>query len=621
LKTALIAVSGSLVAVPVAALELGEVKVHSTLGQPLRASIAYALAPNEAISDTCVSLLSGPTSTGLPSVSRGSMIVADGVIAITGSSIIREPLLSMRVNVRCPYTPQLTREYMLFVDPAGTTPQPIAAPVSAPIEAPVVSQPPVRQRPVNDEPIVNATRYLVQPGDSLSEIAQRIENRPIALWPAVNAIFAANPDAFINADINKLKAGSWLSIPDFGAGQQPVLVDAAVEDTSPVEPVAASTAYEPAEIEPAVEEAPESPLADLQPGDIIVDSDNPFVTPTDIVSDDSVVIPDTLLDGPAATSSQPNVPVAVIQRPETSDSSSTNWLVWFLGGGLALVVGLLLFGRFRDRFGSTPIAVAAQPQRRRSDSDTERVETIGDVDIDLEDGESTAESVALDADLFVGTGLTEGTDVDDAQDFAFASTTSLDLELPEEMASGEGQPETDIIPPLNIDPDSILESEVLADDDDDDYDMSVIVDATKMPNPEDVTERDLEAIAVPDGDDTLITGDYTVSQEVDYSILEQDYEDELTATQALNKEIQKAAEELATRMSDGDNEDDTKEMSLASVHELDVTAQMPARNDDDISDDDDTGVNPTVNMDAEDKTVEMRDEATVEMPKGGKKAG
>jgi len=631
LKTALVVVGGTIVATPVAALELGDVRVHSSLGQPLRASIAYALAPDEAIADTCVSLLSGPTASGLPSVSRGSMIVTDGVIAITGTAVVREPLLSMRINVNCPYTPQLTREYMLFVDPADAMPQPVAAPASAPAEAPAVSQQaavvrpaPVRSRPVNDEPIVNATRYLVRPGDSLSEIAQRIEDRPIGLWPAVNAIFAANPDAFIDNDVNKLKAGSWLDIPDFSAGQQPQLVNAAVEDVAPVEAIADGTAYEPAELESAIEETPESPLADLQPGDIILDSDTLVVTPVDSVNDDSIVIPDTQMENPVATSSQPNVPVAVIQQPDASDTSSTNWLVWFLGGGLALIAGLLFFGRFRDRFGSTPIAVATQPQRRRTDGDTAQLEAIGDVDFDfdLQDTDSTAENIALDADLLVGTGLTDGTDVDVAPDFAFASTTSLDLELPEEMSSGEQRPSTDIIPPLNIDPDSILENEVLPDDEDDDYDMSVIVDATKMPNPDEVTERDLEAIAVPDDDGELITGDYTVSQEVDNKILEQDYEDEMTATQALNQEIQKAAEELATRMSDDDSEDDTKEMSLASVHELDVTVQMRGGNDDDISDDDDTGVNPTVNLEADDKTVEMRDDSTVEMPKkGGTKAG
>ena len=70
LKHVLFAVGGSLVAVPAAALELGDVKVHSTLGQPLRASIAYALGPNEAISDTCVTIQPNIAAKGLPSLNR-----------------------------------------------------------------------------------------------------------------------------------------------------------------------------------------------------------------------------------------------------------------------------------------------------------------------------------------------------------------------------------------------------------------------------------------------------------------------------------------------------------------------------------------------------------------------
>ena len=121
-----------------------------------------------------------------------------------------------------------------------------------------------------------------------------------------------------------------------------------------------------------------------------------------------------------------------------------------------------------------------------------------------------------------------------------------------------------------------------------------------MPRPDDITERDLEAIQVDNGDETLITGDYTVSQEVDYKIIEQDYEDEMTATQVLSAEIMKAA-------------DETPELPLATVHELDVTSQMPVQDQNEIGDDDDTGVNPTINMEA--------DQDTIEMPKGGKKTG
>jgi hypothetical protein len=178
-------------------------------------------------------------------------------------------------------------------------------------------------------------------------------------------------------------------------------------------------------------------------------------------------------------------------------------------------------------------------------------------------------------------------------------------------SGGDHTSATDIIPPINIDVQSILESEVLPEDEgvDDEYDMSVIVDATKMPMPEDVTQKDLAAVPLETSDDTLITGDYTVSHEIDYKVLEQDYEDEFTATQALNNEIARAAAELAARMDEefGDQED-TSEISMASVTSLDITAQLPANNDDDISDLDDTGINEAV-------TVDMRtDDITVEMP-------
>ena len=115
LLPALAVVGGSLVALPAHALELGDLQVHSSLGQPLRASIAYALAPNEIVSDTCVSVQQVMSADRLPSVGKASLIVTNGVIAITGSRVVQEPLMSMRVTVDCPYTPHISREYTLFV--------------------------------------------------------------------------------------------------------------------------------------------------------------------------------------------------------------------------------------------------------------------------------------------------------------------------------------------------------------------------------------------------------------------------------------------------------------------------------------------------------------------------
>ena len=103
-----------------------------------------------------------------------------------------------------------------------------------------------------------------------------------------------------------------------------------------------------------------------------------------------------------------------------------------------------------------------------------------------------------------------------------------------------------------------------------------------------------------------MTDSYTINREVDFDILEHDYEDELTATQALNVEIARAAEKLSKQV-DGDIDDDpTAGLPLASVTELD-TVQMPARDkmEDTLTEDD---------FLVETATVMMNEDGTVEMP-------
>jgi len=405
-------------------------------------------------------------------------------------------------------------------------------------------------------------------------IAQRIENRPLGLWPTANAIFDANPDAFIDSDPNKLIAGSWLDLPNIPVPEPQLVAEVIVNIREPEVLTVASAAYAPPEFQPLQQPAAES-----------------------VAVDETIVIPDTVLEGPAASSSSPNVPVATIPPVAPPAQSSTNWMAWISGTGIAFVIGLLFFLTFRDRFGSTPVGATARPQRRQAPND---VEVIGDVE--TVDDPPTAENLMLDVDLHIGAGLPESGNVNEVHDFGFAKTTTLDIELPEEtpeeifeeMPSGPLSSETDIIPPLNIDEESILMSEELPEEEDD-YDMSVMIDATRMPRPEDVTERDLEAIQVEVDDGTLISSDYTLSQEVDYKIIERDYEDEMTATQALNEEIAKAAAELADRMVESDN-DDTSELPFVSESDLDITAQLPANEDDLIGDLDDTGINPTIDQ-------------------------
>ncbi len=62
--------------------------------------------------------------------------------------------------------------------------------------------------------ILNDQReHAVKSGDTLSEIAQALNTAEISLKKMVKAIHQKNPKAFINNNINRLKAGSILSIP------------------------------------------------------------------------------------------------------------------------------------------------------------------------------------------------------------------------------------------------------------------------------------------------------------------------------------------------------------------------------------------------------------------------
>ena len=254
--SALVIVGGSLAASPTLALELGELTLQSRLGQPLRASIAYALAPNEAVLNTCVSLRAVGPSGSMP-VNNVSIAVANGVITFTGGPVVREPVVSFRVGVRCPYTPRLTREYTLLVDPPGMVAD--TAPLPRLAGSNVTTRPLPARRPgppspaARGEPITTSSRYLVQPGDSLSKIAQRVEGAPGGWRKISAAIFEANADAFIGNDPNQLKAGSWLTIPGASAvASAPSASQLQRDDAAPSGPAAGMTivgsTYEPEQI-------------------------------------------------------------------------------------------------------------------------------------------------------------------------------------------------------------------------------------------------------------------------------------------------------------------------------------------------------------------------------------
>jgi len=642
LLPALVAVGGvcGLATSPVTALELGEVKVESTLGQPLRASIAYALNPNEQLFDFCIYLRPGGIDAAIPAISRARVTITNNTIILTGNTPIKDPLVSMQVAVDCPYTPNLSRQYTMIVDPvrsdattrfaavpnasSAATPQTAStAQQTRPTAAParVQAQAQASRTTSNESPIATETEYLVRTGDSISGIASRIENRTIGLWPAISAIVAANPGAFIEGDPNKLMAGSVLVIPALSsipveaerpaeqtvadAAQQNDLVetvsleaDVVVALPNPVQQAVAATAVEPvaeptesipefAPIEPVAvvdevfvettasnepvvenllieepfieekESAGSAADAELRPGDIVVATESS-------ASGDSVVVP----------------VVSSVNSSTTSTSGAWSWLIWLGGSGLAITGGLLLFGRkLREMFGSVAIGGPEESVAPAEEEPTQTNPTISDVDFQFDDV-MPEDAISLDADLDAGTGLQDGADMDVAQDFGFSTTgevnNEIDHEFTEEAAREIEEDPTDMIAPSHREEDSsILETESSADDDD--YDMSMIVDATKQSIDEfDATAKDLQAVQIgAPADDEYLLSDNTLNQDVDLEVLEQDYEDELTATQALNVEIEKAAAELVTKMEEPESALSPEALAL------EPTAEMPARRSDD----------------------------------------
>jgi len=603
--------------------------MESTLGQPLRASIAFALNPNEQVMDHCVSLRSGPGDAWLPSVTRASISVTGNRIIIEGNTAIMDPLLSLRIVVDCPYTPDIVRDYTAIVDPVLPDTTPSVAPPALPAPAPVTERrvaaaaEPVSAAtptvPVADSsPLVTGATYRIRTGDTASAIAARIADRSVSLAAAIDALVSANPDAFVDRDPNRILAGSLLTIPALDeiattetVVAPPVTARAAAAAAEPAPARAAPAAPRPSLTPPVARVAPSAaPAPVAEPIEMPADVTEPAtaeapVAAADTMDHETVSVADTAPVEPSADTDElrpgdiilkPVAPVAakptpaVVAAPAADGAGGSGWLQWLLygGGAIALFGGLVFFGRDAlARFRSRPIGPATG-RAAVEEPDTAEVPkpVIDDVDFEFDDT-INSQSISLDADLDDGSGLNDSSPMDVAQDFTFdaiaADTRELDLEI---LAGAEAEParvDTDIIPPSHkIEEFDILDSEIVPEADE--YDMSMIVDATKQSMDDyDATAKDLQAFEL---DDNAATGEYSISDdtlatEADLKALERDYEDEFTMTQALNQEIADAAAELAAKL-DSDQLAETLETDPG----LEPTAQMPTRSmdDDDAAD-------------------------------------
>ncbi|MCC6472926.1 MAG: hypothetical protein IT514_04195, partial [Burkholderiales bacterium] len=150
-KAALV-LPATLAALPVAtgahALNLGEIEPLSAIGQPFRARVALYRGAEESLQSACVSMrasrLEGNAHVpiGLPAQARLESRGAREYLFIESGEMLSEPVVQLRIEVRCPASEGVSREYLVLQDPpdplADTTPvhpHPAASP-STPAPAP-----------------------------------------------------------------------------------------------------------------------------------------------------------------------------------------------------------------------------------------------------------------------------------------------------------------------------------------------------------------------------------------------------------------------------------------------------------------------------------------------------
>jgi pilus assembly protein FimV len=254
------------------ALGLGRLAVQSALGESLRAEIdVTSISPEEAASLRLrVASPEAYRAAGvdynpvLPGTTVQVQRRPDGrtVLRLSSDRAVQEPFIDVILEVSWS-TGRLVREYTMLFDPPGSRPAPPVmaaapapaappAPAAAPAPAmvPVPASPPVatapRPQPVRPAPpapgpapapavTLPATRSTadagidqieVRPGDTLYRIATRAQRAGVSLDQMLVALYRSNPQAFIDNNMNRMRAGAVLNVPSADAARQTSAADA-----------------------------------------------------------------------------------------------------------------------------------------------------------------------------------------------------------------------------------------------------------------------------------------------------------------------------------------------------------------------------------------------------------
>ena len=210
---------------------LGKLQVNSALGQPLRAEIEIvSLQPGE--DDSLQARLASIDAFRQAGIEWSPVLVGmqftiakrDGrpVIRLSTSQPINEPFLDVLIELSWS-TGRLIREYTFLLDPVEYKGPPAAVPAPAPAArtapapaAPAAPAPRAERRQAAPAPAAEpgAKQVEVKKGDTLGAIARQNLPEGVTLNQMLMALYRANESAFIKGNINLVRAGRILNIPE-----------------------------------------------------------------------------------------------------------------------------------------------------------------------------------------------------------------------------------------------------------------------------------------------------------------------------------------------------------------------------------------------------------------------
>ena len=202
------------------ALGLGEITLHSQLDQPLNAEIRLRgigdldpdqiivrLAPAADFERSGVDRLYSLTEMRFD-VRPGKS--GEGVVQIRTEQPVREPYLDFLIEVRWP-SGRVLREYTVLLDLPTYSAEPppvVRAPdVTAPARSARAPRAAVRST------WSGGSSYDVHSGDTLWSIASRTRPSGVSVQQMLKVLHRDNPEAFVNGDIDRLRAGVVLRVP------------------------------------------------------------------------------------------------------------------------------------------------------------------------------------------------------------------------------------------------------------------------------------------------------------------------------------------------------------------------------------------------------------------------